>query len=199
MEFDTLVIASHNAGKVREIGALLAPMGITVKSAADLDLPEPIEDGDSFVANALLKSRSAVKHSALASLADDSGLVVPSLNGAPGIYSARWAGESKDFSLAMHRLQDEGCVTGTPAYFVCVLALSYPDGSDKSFEGRVDGTLTFPPRGEKGFGYDPVFVPDGYEQTFAEIDGELKQSISHRADAFHKFVTFLESETKKVV
>ncbi len=199
MYFDTLVIASHNKGKVREIDELFTPMGISVKSAADLNLPEPVEDGDSFVANALIKSQSAVKHSGLTSLADDSGLVVPSLNGAPGIYSARWAGENKDFSIAMQRLQDEGCETGTPAYFVCVLALSYPDGTNETFEGKIEGALTFPPRGQHGFGYDPVFIPNGYEHSFAEIDSELKQTISHRADAFKKFVTFLESETKKAI
>lgn len=198
MQFDTLVIASHNQGKVREIGSLLAPMGIAVKSASDMNLPEPVEDAKTFVDNALIKSHSAVSHSGIASLSDDSGLVVPSLNGAPGIYSARWAGENKDFSIAMQRLQDEGCITGTAAYFICVLALSYPDGTDKTFEGKVHGTLTFPARGEHGFGYDPIFVPNGHEQTFAEIDGGIKQSISHRANAFKKFVIFIENETKNI-
>ncbi len=194
--FKELVIASHNAGKVREIDALLAPMGVKVKSAAELNLPEPVEDGDTFVANALIKSQSACRGSGLTSLADDSGLAVPMLDGAPGIYSARWAGPNKDFDIAMERLQEEGCETGTSAYFVCVLALSQPDAEDVVFEGRVDGTLTFPMRGEKGFGYDPVFVPEGYEKTFAEMDVEAKQSMSHRARAFEKFVTFIEASTK---
>ncbi|MDG1287286.1 MAG: RdgB/HAM1 family non-canonical purine NTP pyrophosphatase [Rickettsiales bacterium] len=194
--FEQLVIASHNAGKVREIDALLAPMGVQVKSAAELDLPEPVEDGDTFAANALIKSQSACGKSGLASLADDSGLAVPMLDGAPGIYSARWAGPNKDFDVAMKRLQTQGCETGTPAYFICVLALSQPDAQDVVFEGRVDGTLTFPMRGEKGFGYDPVFVPQGYDTTFAEMDAQAKQSISHRSLAFEKFVTFIEAPTK---
>ena len=194
--FAELIIASHNAGKVREIGELVEPLGISVRSAAELDLPEPVEDGDSFTANALIKSQSALKHSGNASLADDSGLVVPSLDGAPGIYSARWAGPEKDFAVAMERLQKEGCETGTPAYFICVLALSQPDRQDIVFEGRVDGTLTFPPQGEKGFGYDPVFVPKGYEVTFAQMDPVEKHRISHRASAFEKFVMFLKNQAK---
>ena len=194
--FDQLVIASHNAGKVREIGELLAPMGVKVKSASELNLPEPIEDGDSFTANARIKSQSAFENSGLASLADDSGLVVPSLDGAPGIYSARWAGPAKDFNIAMQRLQDEGCETGTPAYFICVLALSRPDVEDEVFEGRIEGNLTFPARGEKGFGYDPVFVPNGYDTTFAEMDHATKQNISHRARAFAQFVEYLSCNAK---
>lgn len=197
--FEKLVIASHNAGKVREIGELLAPMGVGVVSANELNLPEPIEDGDSFVANALIKSQSAYQHSGLPSLADDSGLVVPTLDGAPGIYSARWAGPNKDFSIAMQRLQQEGADTGTPAYFICVLALSQADKADEVFEGRVHGTLRFPPAGDKGFGYDPVFVPNGHSQSFAEINPAVKQSISHRAEAFEKFVTFVAAHTKEVL
>lgn len=194
--FDELIIASHNAGKVREIAALVAPMGIKVISATEAKLPEPIEDGETFIDNALIKSQSACKHSSKASLADDSGLVVPALGGAPGIYSARWAGKNKDFNLAMQRLQDEGCETGTFAYFVCVLALSRPNVEDIVFEGRVDGTLKFPPAGDTGFGYDPVFVPNGYDITFAEMESSAKQAISHRADAFKKLVMFLESVAK---
>jgi XTP/dITP diphosphohydrolase len=186
-----LVIASHNAGKVSEIDELLQPLGIAVKSATALSLPEPVEDGDSFIANALIKSRSALEHGKMAALADDSGLAVPLLDGAPGIYSARWAGPNKDFSVAMKRLQEEGCETGTPAYFICVLALSQPGQEDVVFEGRIDGTLAFPARGEKGFGYDPVFIPEGYEQSFAEIDPAMKQKISHRAKAFEKFLEYL--------
>ena len=194
--FKELIIASHNAGKVREIDALIAPMGVKVRSAAELDLPEPVEDGDSFAANALIKSQSASQRSGLAALADDSGLVVPVLDGAPGIYSARWAGENKDFSLAMKRLQSEGCETGTAAYFICVLALSQPEKEDVVFEGRVDGTLSFPPRGDLGFGYDPIFIPTGYDITFAQMEPNAKHLISHRAKAFEKFVTIIEKTTK---
>lgn len=194
LPFQELVIASHNAGKVREIDALLAPMGVKVHCAADLNLPEPEETGSSFAENALIKSQSACQHSGLPSLADDSGLAVPLLGGAPGIYSARWAGENKDFGMAMQRLQQEGAETGTPAYFVCVLALSQPGQPDEVFEGRIDGTLSFPPRGDKGFGYDPVFVPQGHTQSFAEMEAAAKQSMSHRARAFNKFIEWIRVE-----
>ncbi len=196
LPLSSLVIASHNTGKVHEIEQLVAPLGIAVKSATEMSLPEPEETGDSFAANAQLKSQSALKHSGLPSLADDSGLVVPALSGAPGIYSARWAGPKKDFSLAIQRLQDEGAQTGMPAYFICILALSRPNERDKLFEGRINGTLTFPAKGELGFGYDPIFTADGHHKTFAEIDSGLKQAISHRAVAFKKFVTFLDSLSK---
>src|SRR5262249_51785084 len=157
----------------REIGELLAPAKIAVISAGELKLPEPEETGDTFAANALIKSESAAKLSGYFALADDSGLCVPALAGAPGIYSARWAGREKDFNLASERIRTEliektGKPEGTPAYFICVLALTAPDGTSRTFEGRVDGTLTFPPRGANGFGYDPIFVPEGRKETFGE-------------------------------
>ena len=187
-----LVIASHNPGKVREIGALLAGYGIEAVSAKDLDLPEPEETGTTFVMNAELKARAAADMSGLPSLADDSGLCVDALGGDPGIFSARWAGEGKDFAEAMRRVEAKlGEIEGAPrdAHFVCALALAWPDGRVEWFEGRVDGTLVWPPRGEKGFGYDPMFVPNGRDETFGEMDQAEKHRISHRADAFRQLVT----------
>ena len=167
---ERLVIASHNPGKVTEIGALVAPYDIAVVSAGELGLPEPEETGDSFEANALLKAHAAAAASKLPALADDSGLVVPALGGAPGIYSARWAGPGRDFSVAMERVEHElGTSADRSAWFTCVLALSWPDGHSETFEGRVNGTLVWPPRGDKGFGYDPMFVADGYDITFGEM------------------------------
>ncbi len=188
-----LVIASHNTGKVREISALLAPFGVTVVSAAELRLPEPEETGSDFAQNASIKSESAAKLSGEYALSDDSGLCVPALGGAPGIYSARWAGSQKDFVAAMRKVQGELEAknlepTGQVAYFTCVLALTSPEGKTEVFEGRVDGALVFPPRGDKGFGYDPIFVPQGYEQTFAEMEAGRKHAVSHRARAFSKLV-----------
>lgn len=186
-----LVIASHNAGKVREIGALLAPFGLEVVSAASLGLPEPEETEPTFVGNAVLKAEAALAGSGLASLADDSGLEVDGLDGAPGVVSARWAGPERDFGLAMARVEAELNARGTPnrgARFVCVLALAQPGQPTRVFEGEVRGTLTFPPRGSLGFGYDPIFVPDGHSQTFAEMDPEAKHAMSHRADAFAKLL-----------
>jgi len=183
-----LVVASHNPGKVREIEELLAPIGFDVKGAAELGLDEPEETGTSFSENALLKARAAANVSGFASLSDDSGLCVAALNGAPGIYSARWAGPGKDFQAAMARVEKE--LNGNPdrrAYFVCVLALALPDGREETFEGRVYGSLTFPPRGERGFGYDPIFVPEGHRFTFGEMDPAAKHAMSHRAKAFEKF------------
>jgi XTP/dITP diphosphohydrolase len=185
-----LVVASHNAGKVREIAALLAPLGITPVSAAELGLPEPEETEPTFVGNAVLKARAAAGAGEMA-LADDSGLEAFGLGGAPGIYSARWAGEPRDFGLAMRRVWEElaaARATDFSARFVCVLALAQPDGAVETFEGEVRGTLVWPPRGERGFGYDPMFVPDGYAITFGEMDPDLKHSISHRAVAFAKLV-----------
>jgi XTP/dITP diphosphohydrolase len=187
-----LVIASHNAGKVREIRALLGPYGIEPVSAAELDLPEPEETGVTFVANAELKALQAADLSGLPALADDSGLCVDALGGDPGIFSARWAGEAKDFTLAMRRVED-GILAAGPnasrdAHFVCALALAWPDGHVEWFEGRVDGTLVWPPRGDRGFGYDPVFLPCDRDETFGEMDQEEKHRISHRADAFRKLV-----------
>jgi XTP/dITP diphosphohydrolase len=185
---DRLVIASHNRGKVAEIDALLAPYGIETVGAGALGLPEPEETGSTFDANAELKARAAAEKSGLPALADDSGLVVPALGGAPGIYSARWAGPTKDFRIAMDRVHRELGDNDRRAYFVAVLALAWPDGEIATFRGEVYGQLTWPPRGERGFGYDPIFIPDGYTETFGEIDPELKYRISHRARAFAKLV-----------
>src|SRR4051812_25616493 len=175
---DRLVTPSHNPGKVVEIGALLAPYGVTAVGAAALGLPEPDETGATFEENAALKARAAADASGLLALADDSGLVVPALGGAPGIYSARWAGPEKDFRAAMARVGRELDDKDRRAYFVAVLALASPptdhDGEDALFRGEAHGHLTFPPRGERGFGYDPIFVPDGYDMTFGEMDPDLK-------------------------
>lgn len=206
-----LVIASHNEGKVREIRDLLGAHGIEPISAAELDLPEPDEIGVSFIENADLKARQAADLSGLPALADDSGLCVEALGGRPGIFSARWAlaadprvppeagpGEvegPRDFGLAMRRVQEEleklGPEASRAAHFVCALAVVWPDGRSEWFEGRVDGTLVWPPRGDQGFGYDPIFVPAGHEQTFGEMDPDAKHAISHRADAFRKLVAAL--------
>ena len=186
-----LVVASHNPGKVREIGDLLAPFGIETVSAGDLGLPEPEETGESFRENAELKALAAAKGANLPALADDSGLCVTALNGAPGIYSARWAGPNKDFDFAMEKLRRgmiEAGLSDTSAHFVCGLALAWPDGHVEYFEGRVDGELVWPPRGEKGFGYDPVFIANGYDVTFGDMEPEKKHGISHRADAFRQLV-----------
>ena len=183
------MVASHNPGKVREINDLVAPYGLDTVAAADLGLAEPVEDGATFIANAEIKARAAAAASGLPALADDSGLAVAALNGAPGIFSARWAGPSKDFSVAMARVEAElQGLDDRRAHFVCVLALAWPDGAVATFEGRVDGTLVFPPRGDKGFGYDPIFLADGQLQTFAELAPAVKHAMSHRADAFGKFV-----------
>ncbi|NYT40640.1 RdgB/HAM1 family non-canonical purine NTP pyrophosphatase [Sphingomonas sp. R-74633] len=187
-----LVIASHNAGKVREIRELLGPYGIEPVSAAELDLPEPEETGTTFVANAELKALQAADLSGLPALADDSGLCVEALNNDPGIFSARWAGESKDFGAAMQLVEDKLAAlppeTSRDAHFVCALALAWPDGHVEWFEGRVDGTLVWPPRGNQGFGYDPAFLPDGHQQTFGEMEPSAKHAMSHRADAFRQLV-----------
>jgi XTP/dITP diphosphohydrolase len=187
-----LVVASHNPGKVREIRDLLAPFGIETKGASELGLPEPEETGSTLAQNAALKARAAACASGLPSLADDSGLAVVALNGAPGIYSARWAGEKKDFAAAMARVERE--LQGKEdrsAKFVCALALAVPGGEMQIFEGEVHGKLVFPPRGGKGFGYDPIFVAEGMDETFGEIEPALKHSISHRARAFEKLVKSL--------
>src|SRR5437870_5631575 len=181
-----LVVASHNPDKVAEIEVLLAPFGIRALGAAALALPEPDETGTTFEANAELKARAAAETSGLVALADDSGIVVPALGGAPGIYSARWAGPGKDFRPAMKRVQRELGQKDRRAHFVAVLALAWPDRHIETFRGEAHGALTFPPRGERGFGYDPIFVPDGYDETFGEMGPELKQLISHRARAFAK-------------
>ena len=180
-----LAIASHNAGKVREIAELLAPFGIEGVPAAELGLDEPEETGATFLANAELKARSALG-AGLPALADDSGLAVTALDGAPGIYSARWAGPDRDFSRAMAAVHERLGDRPREAAFVAALALAWPDGHVESFEGRVAGRLVWPPRGERGFGYDPIFMPDGHGETFGEMDPEAKARISHRARAFEK-------------
>lgn len=191
-----LVIASHNRGKVREIADLLGPFGIEPVSAADLDLPEPEETGVTFVDNADLKARLAADLSGLPALADDSGLCVDALDGRPGILSARWSGADRDFNLAMERVQEELLArepeAGRNAHFVCALSVAWPeDGQCESFEGRVDGIIVWPPRGDQGFGYDPIFQPIGHDMTFGEMDPAEKHAISHRADAFRKLVAAL--------
>ena len=183
---ERLVVASHNPGKIEEIDALLGPFGIVTVGAAALGLAEPEETGATFEENAALKARAAADTSGHTAIADDSGLVVPALGGAPGIYSARWAGPGKDFRPAMERVQRELGAGDRRAHFVAVLALARPDGTERMFRGEAHGRLVWPPRGDKGFGYDPMFVPDGYELTFGEMGPELKHQISHRARAFAK-------------
>ena len=184
-----LVIASHNLGKVREIKELLTPFDADVVSARDLSLPEPIEDGVTFIANAKIKAHAATMASGLPALADDSGLAVHGLNDEPGIYSARWAGPDKDFGLAMKKVQQElKNIDDKSAHFACALALCWPDGHTESFEGQVTGQMIWPPRGDKGFGYDPIFVANGMDISFAEMQPKAKHSISHRAKAFEKMV-----------
>ena len=185
-----LVIASHNEGKVREIGDLLAPLGVTACAAGALGLPEPEETADSFAGNALLKARAAAGASGLPALADDSGLAVRALGGEPGIHSARWAGPERDFALAMATVNRAlGDNTDRAAAFLCALALAAPDGGEAVYEGRVEGRLVWPPRGNRGFGYDPIFVPDGHDATFGEMEPAAKHAISHRARAFAKLLT----------
>ena len=191
-----VVIATHNAGKLREMRELLAPHGIEAVSAGDLGLPEPEETGDTFVANALIKALAAAFAANKPALADDSGLCVEGLDGAPGIYSARWAGETKDFDAAMARVERDlrarGAAQPWRGYFVSALALAWPDGHVETFEDRVEGDLVFPPRGTAGFGYDPLFKPDGHTRTFGEMSAEEKhglpadgsRALSHRARAF---------------
>ena len=192
-----LVIASHNAGKVREIADLLGPYGVETVSAADLDLPEPEETGTTFVANAELKARAAADASGLPALADDSGLSVDALGGDPGVYTADWAEttDGRDWPLAMRKVEDalaaRGPDAGRDAHFTSVLSLAWPDGHVESFEGRAHGTLVWPPRGTVGFGYDPMFQPLDHTRTYAELDLSEKQAISHRAEAFRKLVAAL--------
>lgn len=191
----TLVVASHNPGKVREIKELLAPFGIVTKGAAELGLPEPEETETTFTGNAALKARTAANTSGLPALADDSGLAVAALGGAPGIYSARWAGEAKDFGFAMQRIErelNEKNAKDYSAKFVCALALGEPGKAPEIFEGEVHGHLVFPPRGIRGFGYDPIFVADGMSETFGEIEPARKHAMSHRARAFAKLVAALK-------
>jgi XTP/dITP diphosphohydrolase len=190
-----IVIATHNPGKLREMRELLAPYGIEATSAGELGLLEPEETGADFAANALIKARAAAKGAGFPALADDSGLCVEALGGAPGVYSARWAGETKDFAAAMARIAQEVAKSGSPsrrAHFVSALAVAWPDGAEELFEGKVFGDLTFPTRGSRGFGYDPCFTPDGHARTFGEMSAEEKhgipadgsEALSHRARAF---------------
>ena len=198
---DKLVIATHNPGKLREIAELIEPLGISCVSAAELGLPEPEEIGNTFVDNADLKAREAADLSGLPALADDSGLSVDALHGLPGIFSARWAEDNegnRDFFRAMERVWNEieaaGPDAGHDAHFVCALSIAWPnDGQTEAFEGKVHGTLVWPPRGDQGFGYDPMFVPTGGEQTFGEMEPAAKHAISHRADAFRKLVKALQA------
>ena len=195
----SLVIATHNAGKLKEISALLEPHGMKCLSAGSLGLPEPAETGTTFVQNALLKARAAAEASGIVALADDSGLSVAALGGRPGVYTADWAERQwfegdpgRDWYMAMGKveglLQEQGADVDRSCAFHCVLALAWPDGEHAVYEGTAPGSLTWPPRGDMGFGYDPVFVPEGSEQTFAEIEPAQKHAISHRADAFAKLV-----------
>ena len=194
-----LIVASHNQGKVREIAHLLAPFGLETLSVADLGLPEPEETGSRFVDNALIKAQAAAEGGRTPALADDSGLCVAALDGAPGVYTADWAEQrpvegspGRDWYMAMGKVEGKLAALGPDAdrraWFVCTLALAWPDGHAETFEGRVEGRLTWPPRGTKGFGYDPVFVPDGHNQTFGEMAPEDKHAMSHRADAFAKLI-----------
>ena len=189
---DTLLIASHNQGKIREIADLLRDHVASFPSAADRGLTDPEETGDTFRANAELKALTATRATGLPALADDSGLAVSALDGAPGIYSARWAKRAdgvRDFTFAMRRVNEALADSADrSAYFVCALTLAWPDGHTETVEGRADGTLVWPPRGDKGFGYDPIFVPAGYAITYGEMDPDEKHGISHRADAFAKLL-----------
>jgi XTP/dITP diphosphohydrolase len=190
-----LVIASHNKGKIPEIAALLGSYGMEILSAADLEVPEPEETGTSFVANAELKARFSADLTGLPALADDSGLCVEALGGDPGIFSARWAGEPRDFGRAMERVEKniaaKGPDAGRDAHFVCALSLCWPDGHIVTVEGRVDGHLVWPPRGTNGFGYDAMFQPWGHAISFGEMDPDKKHAMSHRADAFRKLVALV--------
>jgi XTP/dITP diphosphohydrolase len=194
-----LVIASHNQGKVREIRDLLSPFGIEPISAGELGLPEPEETGTTFAENALLKAQASAAGSGIVALADDSGLIVDALGGMPGVYTADWAeqatyegGPGRDWYMAMGKVEGKLVALGPDiartARFVCTLALAWPDGHHQIYEGKVEGQLTWPPRGTLGFGYDPVFVPQGHQQTFAELDPAAKHAMSHRANAFAKLV-----------
>jgi XTP/dITP diphosphohydrolase len=186
-----LVLASHNKGKVREIGELLAPYGIETISVAELGLPEPDETGNSFIENAKLKAVAAANASGMMALSDDSGLEIKALGGAPGIHSALWGGPGRDFNLAMAKVEDAMRKRGAQdmtANFTCALALAAPGGEAEAFEGKVFGKISFPPRGTRGFGYDPIFVADGETLTFGEMEPARKHSMSHRARAFERLM-----------
>jgi len=186
---ERLVLASHNKGKLAEIADLLRPLGLEVVSAGDLGLPEPEEDAPDFAGNARIKALAAARASGLPALADDSGFCVAALGGKPGVQSSRWAGPAKDFVAAMARVNQEiGQDADRRAWFVAALCLAWPDGHTETFVGRVDGTALFPPRGTRGFGYDPMFLPAGATKTFGEMEPEAKHAVSHRARAFAQLV-----------
>ncbi|WP_260921798.1 RdgB/HAM1 family non-canonical purine NTP pyrophosphatase [Novosphingobium sp. 9] len=196
---ERLVIATHNAGKLREMSALLAAHGVDCVSAGDLGLPEPEETGTTFIENALLKAHAAAKAANLPALADDSGLSVVALGGRPGVYTADWAerqwfegDKGRDWYMAMGKVEgllcEQGAEVDRSCWFTSVLAIAWPDGSEAVYEGRAMGSFTWPPRGKMGFGYDPAFIPEGFDRTFAELELSEKQAISHRADAFRKLV-----------
>jgi XTP/dITP diphosphohydrolase len=192
-----LVIATHNSGKLREIQDILAPFTLDITSAGALGISEPEETGLTFEENAALKARHSAEAARMWALADDSGLEVDALDGAPGIYSARWGGPAKDFGMAMQRVKQELVAhgvnpEGSAARFVSVLAMAAPGGDVQCFRGTIEGRLTFPPRGEKGFGYDPIFIAEGMDMTFAEMEPQEKHAISHRARAFQKLVQYME-------
>lgn len=195
-KIDRLVLATHNPGKLAEFQDLLRPLGITVVSATDLGLAEPEETGTTFAENAVLKAMVAAQASFLPALADDSGLCVYALNGDPGIYSARWAGPEKDFKAAMQRVHDRmGDHPNRSASFICVLALAWPDGACEIYEGQIEGTLVWPPMGDGGFGYDPMFMPEDYNRTFGEMSVAEKHKISHRSRAVAKFLAAMKINT----
>ncbi|WP_372610278.1 RdgB/HAM1 family non-canonical purine NTP pyrophosphatase [Aquicoccus sp.] len=193
-EGSELVIATHNNGKLREISALLEPFGVRVSSASEHGLEEPEETEDTFAGNARIKAHFAARGTGLPALSDDSGLMVTALDGAPGVYTADWAetSQGRDFPMAMKKvwtlLENENAPLPRKAAFVCTLCLAWPDGHDEVFEGRVEGQVVWPMRGENGFGFDPMFLPDGEEETFGEMDPERKHAMSHRADAFRQLV-----------
>ena len=192
-----VIVASHNSGKVREIKSLLKPYSFTIQSASDLKIKEPKETGKNFIENAILKAKFVSKKSGCIALADDSGLCINLLNGEPGIYSARWAGKDKDFKLAIKKIEkklikiDPHSNIKYRSHFCCALALSFPNGQTISFQGKVYGQLQFPAKGLNGFGYDPIFVPNGYKKTFGEMNYSYKERISHRQKAFKKLKKYL--------
>ena len=194
-----LLIATHNKGKLREIAELVEPFGIKAIPPNELNIPEPIENGMTFIENAKIKAQSAVINSGKISLADDSGLVVPALDGAPGIYSARWAGPEKDFTAAMVRVNTELADKDRKAFFISALVLLWPDGHMEAFEGTVHGVLVWPPRGSLGFGYDPMFLPNGHNKTFGELTPNEKHMYSHRSDAFSQLATACFSDRKRLL
>ncbi len=189
---DRLVVATHNPGKLAEIAELLAPHGLVAVSAGSLGLPEPEESAEDFAGNARIKARSAAERAGLPALADDSGFCVAALNGKPGVHSARWAGDGRDFTSAMQRVHEAaGNAPDRRAWFVCALCLAWPDGETATFVGRVDGSFVWPPRGARGFGYDPVFAPIGGAETYGEMEPARKHATSHRARAMAQFAAWL--------